>query len=76
MPYLRWMLLGATLTALTAGGVDWYREIADAAGSVTGEQSDDLLACLYGLHALLCLHFTQEEENFFMLAPAVPPADR
>ncbi|MCW1958830.1 MAG: heavy metal translocating P-type ATPase, partial [Mycobacterium sp.] len=47
-----------------------HREIADAAGTVTTEQSDDLLACLYGLHALLCLHFVQEEENFFVLAPA------
>ena len=23
----------------------------------------------YGLYALLCLHFVQEEENFFVLAP-------
>ena len=49
-----------------------HREIAEAAGSVTTEQSDDLLACLYGLHALLCLHFVQEEENFFVLAPTAP----
>ena len=47
-----------------------HREIAEAAGTVTPEQSDDLLASLYGLHALLCLHFVQEEENFFVLAPA------
>ena len=32
---------------------------------------DDLLACLYGLYALLCLHFVQEEENFFVLAPTL-----
>jgi heavy metal translocating P-type ATPase len=51
-----------------------HREIAEAAGTVTAEQSDDLLACLYGLYALLCLHFVQEEENFFVLAPT--PADR
>jgi heavy metal translocating P-type ATPase len=50
-----------------------HREIAEAAGTVTPEQSDDLLACLYGLHALLCLHFVQEEENFFVLAPAAVP---
>ncbi len=50
-----------------------HREIAETAGTVTPEQSDDLLACLYGLHALLCLHFVQEEENFFVLAPAVGP---
>jgi heavy metal translocating P-type ATPase len=47
-----------------------HREIAETAGTVTAEQSEDLLACLYGLHALLCLHFVQEEENFFVLAPA------
>ena len=53
-----------------------HREIADAAGTVTDEQSDDLLACLYGLYALLCLHFVQEEENFFVLAPDVTSAER
>ena len=52
-----------------------HREIAEAAGTVTAEQSDDLLACLYGLYALLCLHFVQEEENFFVLAPTLA-ADR
>ncbi len=53
-----------------------HREIAEAAGAVTAEQADDLLACLYGLYALLCLHFVQEEENFFVLAPASTGADR
>ena len=48
-----------------------HREIAEAAGTVTAEQSDDVLACLYGLYALLCLHFVQEEENFFVLAPTL-----
>ena len=52
-----------------------HREIAEEAGAVTPEQSDDLLACLYGLYALLCLHFVQEEENFFVLAPS-SSADR
>ncbi len=47
-----------------------HRELAEEAGTVTPEQSDDLLACLYGLHAVLSLHFVQEEENFFVLAPA------
>ena len=47
-----------------------HREMAETAGAVTAEQSDDLLACLYGLYALLCLHFVQEEENFFVLAPS------
>ncbi|WP_050064576.1 heavy metal translocating P-type ATPase [Rhodococcus sp. RD6.2] len=31
-------------------------------------RSEDLLACLYGLHALLRLHFVQEEENYFVLS--------
>jgi hypothetical protein len=52
-----------------------HREMAEEAGTVTSEQSDDLLSCLYGLHALLCLHFVQEEENYFVLAPAAV-ADR
>jgi len=53
-----------------------HREIADAAGAVTAEQSDDLLASLYGLYALLLLHFVQEEENFFVLDPGLHPAER
>jgi soluble P-type ATPase len=44
---------------------------ADATGSVADDQVEDLLACLYGLHALRCLHFVQEEEDFFVLSPAV-----
>ena len=54
-----------------AGRLHSHREVADIAGTVTAEQSADLLACLYGLHALLCLHFAQEEEDYFVLAP--PP---
>jgi heavy metal translocating P-type ATPase len=34
------------------------------------DQIPDLLANLYGLHAILRLHFTEEEENFFALSPA------
>jgi len=34
------------------------------------EQLDDLRACLYGLHAVLLLHFAQEEEAYFSLAQA------
>ena len=48
-----------------------HRGMAEAAGTVTDDQADDLLACLYGLYALLCLHFVQEEENFFVLAPTL-----
>ncbi|MCX5062740.1 MULTISPECIES: heavy metal translocating P-type ATPase [unclassified Streptomyces] len=40
-----------------------------ADGSLAAEQLDDLRACLYGLHTVLRLHFTQEEENYFSLAP-------
>ena len=42
--------------------------LAQAAGRIEAEQVDDLLACLYGLYALLRLHFVQEEENYFTLA--------
>ncbi|MDF3149750.1 hemerythrin domain-containing protein, partial [Streptomyces sp. T21Q-yed] len=38
-------------------------------GNLAPEQLDDLRACLYGLHTVLRLHFTQEEENYFSLAP-------
>ncbi|MGF7121865.1 heavy metal translocating P-type ATPase [Rhodococcus sp. BE178] len=49
---------------------------ADAAGRIDPDQVDDLLACLYGLHALLQLHFVQEEENYFTLAPESDSAPR
>lgn len=42
--------------------------LAQAAGAIQPDQVDDLLACLYGLHTLLRLHFVQEEENYFVLA--------
>ncbi|EPQ75088.1 ATPase P [Mycobacterium marinum] len=42
--------------------------LAQSAGAIQHDQVDDLLACLYGLHALLRLHFLQEEENYFTLA--------
>ncbi|MDH6605650.1 heavy metal translocating P-type ATPase [Streptomyces sp. SAI-208] len=47
-------------THLTLSGPD---------GTLAPEQLDDLRACLYGLHTVLRLHFTQEEENYFSLAP-------
>jgi len=54
-----------------------HRELAEETGAVRADQADDLLACLYGLYALLCLHFVQEEENFFVLAPTVAnPTDQ
>jgi hypothetical protein len=44
-------------------------EIADSAGGIDPGQVDDLLACLYGLYAVLRLHFLQEEESYFALDP-------
>ncbi|MGW3449324.1 heavy metal translocating P-type ATPase [Streptomyces sp. NPDC001076] len=43
--------------------------LAGTAGPLAPEQLDDLRASLYGLHTVLRLHFTQEEENYFSLAP-------
>jgi heavy metal translocating P-type ATPase len=42
--------------------------LAQSSGAIGADQVDDLLACLYGLYALLRLHFVQEEENYFTLA--------
>ena len=41
--------------------------LAQASNGIQPDQVDDLLACLYGLYALLRLHFLQEE-NYFTLA--------
>ena len=41
--------------------------LAKAGNAIQPDQVDDLLACLYGLYALLRLHFLQEEENYFTL---------
>jgi heavy metal translocating P-type ATPase len=49
-----------------------HLELARGAGRIEPDQVDDLLACLYGLHALLRLHFVQEEENYFTLATDEP----
>ncbi len=37
-------------------------------GGMTADQVDDLRATLYGLDAVLRLHFAQEEEGYFVLA--------
>jgi hemerythrin-like domain-containing protein len=42
--------------------------LAQSAGAIQQDQIADLLACLYGLYALLRLHFLQEEESYFTLA--------
>lgn len=44
--------------------------LARNSGAIEPGQIDDLLACLYGLYALLRLHFVQEEENYFTLTEA------
>ncbi|MEK8074083.1 heavy metal translocating P-type ATPase [Rhodococcoides navarretei] len=59
-----------------SGRLRTHLEQADARGHVSEDQSDDLLACLYGLYALLRLHFLQEEENYFTLASDDEPTER
>ncbi|MGA4544283.1 heavy metal translocating P-type ATPase [Uniformispora flossi] len=46
-----------------------HLQLAHNDGGLAPEQLDDLRACLYGLNTVLRLHFTQEEENYFSLAP-------
>ncbi|MEU2336968.1 heavy metal translocating P-type ATPase [Streptomyces sp. NPDC013172] len=46
-----------------------HLQLAHADGGLSAEQLDDLRSCLYGLNTVLRLHFTQEEENYFSLAP-------
>lgn len=51
-----------------------HLSLAETSGAIQADQVDDLLACLYGLYALLRLHFVQEEENYFTLAEDEPVA--
>lgn len=46
-----------------------HLQLARANGGLAPEQLDDLRSCLYGLNTVLRLHFTQEEESYFSLAP-------
>ncbi|MEU1911360.1 heavy metal translocating P-type ATPase [Streptomyces massasporeus] len=46
-----------------------HLSLARAADGLAPEQLDDLRACLYGLNTVLRLHFAQEEESYFSLAP-------
>ncbi|CAL9638324.1 hypothetical protein SUDANB19_06245 [Streptomyces sp. enrichment culture] len=46
-----------------------HLRLAHAHGSLEADQLGDLRFCLYGLHTVLRLHFSQEEENYFSLAP-------
>ena len=52
-----------------AGRIATHLTLTDAEGRLRPENLDDLRACLYGLYSVLRLHFTQEEENYFSLAP-------
>ncbi|MFG2881709.1 heavy metal translocating P-type ATPase [Streptomyces sp. NPDC048297] len=45
-----------------------HLELARDDGALSAGQLDDLRSCLYGLHTVLRLHFTQEEESYFSLA--------
>ncbi len=46
-------------------------ESSDAEGVIREAETEDLLGCLYGLSALLSLHFVTEEEDYFVLLPDV-----
>jgi len=52
-----------------------HLELAGAAGGLEPDQVEDALATLYGLYAVLRLHFVQEEENYFALASAARDED-
>jgi hemerythrin-like domain-containing protein len=57
-----------------ADRIGTHLALAQSTGAISPDQVDDLLACLYGLYALLRLHFLQEEENYFTLAAGEPDA--
>ena len=44
-----------------------HLDAIDHGGRLDRERRQDILACLYGLYALLELHFVQEEETDFAL---------
>lgn len=50
-----------------------HLSVAQGNGALGADQVDDLLACLYGLYALLRLHLSQEDESYFSLAEAEIP---
>ncbi len=49
--------------------IDAHVRLAHENGGLAPDQMDDLRSCLYGLNTVLRLHFAQEEENYFSLAP-------
>jgi heavy metal translocating P-type ATPase len=54
------------------GRIGAHLSHAKTSGGIQPDQVDDLLASLYGLYALLRLHFVQEEENYFTLTDDDP----
>ncbi|MEU0471868.1 heavy metal translocating P-type ATPase [Streptomyces olivaceus] len=49
--------------------ISTHLQLARVNGGLASEQLDDLRSCLYGLNTVLRLHFAQEEESYFSLAP-------
>lgn len=52
--------------------IDTHLQRAEQQGDIGEDQRDDLLATLYGLYAVVRLHFLQEEENYFTLTSTSP----
>ncbi|MFB8352835.1 heavy metal translocating P-type ATPase [Streptomyces niveus] len=52
--------------------ISTHLHLAEEAGELRPEQLDDLRACLYGLHTVLRLHFSQEEDSYFSLSSPPP----
>lgn len=50
-----------------------HLELAGAAGGFDAGQVEDVLATVYGLYAVLRLHFVQEEEGYFAMASDESP---
>lgn len=63
-------LPAGTLGPLSAGGA--CRHLDLAADGLGPARLDDLRACPYGRHAVLTLHFAQEEEAYFFLTAGAP----
>ncbi|SDU26637.1 hemerythrin domain-containing protein [Gordonia westfalica] len=54
-----------------------HRLRADRFGHITSDQQLDVIATLYGLYAMLRLHFSQEQQSYFALAsPDASPGVR
>jgi hypothetical protein len=49
-----------------------HLQLADAAGGLDAADVEDVQATLYGLYAVLRLHFLQEEESYFTLNEGKP----